>query len=188
MRVLTLLKCAAIGVAGWTAGCGQTAQTGQTSAPSGPVLYEGARLIVGDGSAAIENGVFLVEGGRIGALGPRGAVSVPAGAARVDLSGKTVMPTLVNGHMHPGYEGSPANNYANLRPENWTPENLLAHLQREAYLRSRRRPVGRRRRDGAGAHVRAGPGGREICARRPVCVRGGHEPSRRWSGCRPGEG
>ena len=133
MRGLTLLRCVAFCVAGGMAGCGQTGQTGQTDAPSGPVLYEGARLIVGDDSAAIEDGTLLVENGRISAIGQSGAVTAPAGAARVDLSGKTVMPTLVNGHMHPGYEGSPANNHANLGAENWTPENVLAHMQREAY-------------------------------------------------------
>ncbi|MBI4520874.1 MAG: amidohydrolase family protein [Gemmatimonadetes bacterium] len=63
-------------------------------------VFEGARLIVGDGSAAIEDAVFVVEGDRFTLVGPRGEVDVPRGAARVDLTGKTVMPAIINTHMH----------------------------------------------------------------------------------------
>jgi imidazolonepropionase-like amidohydrolase len=72
-------------------------------------LYEGARVIVGDGSAPIENAAILVENGKFTVIGPRGQVQAPAGAARVDLTGKTIIPTFVNAHQHigPG-RGSPA--------------------------------------------------------------------------------
>ncbi len=63
-------------------------------------VFEGARLIVGDGSAAIEDAVFVVEGDRITQAGRRADVEIPGGATRVDLSGKTVMPAVVNAHMH----------------------------------------------------------------------------------------
>ena len=63
-------------------------------------VFEGARLIVGDGSAAIEDAVFVVEGDRVTQAGRRADVQIPAGATRVDLSGKTVMPAVVNAHMH----------------------------------------------------------------------------------------
>ena len=46
------------------------------------VLYEGARLIAGDGSAAIEDAVLLVENDTIKAVGKRGTVTAPAGARR----------------------------------------------------------------------------------------------------------
>jgi imidazolonepropionase-like amidohydrolase len=46
----------------------------------------------------------------------------------VNLSGKTVLPALVNAHVHIGYEG-----YTTWRPENYTPQNILDHLQREAF-------------------------------------------------------
>jgi imidazolonepropionase-like amidohydrolase len=68
----------------------------------GTVVYEGARVIVGDGSPAIENAAILVQGGRVLAVGARSQVQVPAGATRVDLTGKTVMPGLVNTHQHIG--------------------------------------------------------------------------------------
>src|SRR5271156_1581775 len=69
------------------------------------VIYEGARLIIGDATAPIESGAFVVRNGHIIAIGQRGSVKAPAGAARVDLTGKTVMPTFNNAHIHIGYEG-----------------------------------------------------------------------------------
>jgi imidazolonepropionase-like amidohydrolase len=100
--------------------------------PSTPVLYEGARLIIGDGSAAIESGAFVVQNGRITAVGRKGAIAAPSGAVRVDLTGKTVMPALVNAHAHFGYERF-TRAAGEALPENFTPENLLDHLQREAF-------------------------------------------------------
>ena len=73
------------------------------------VLYEGARVIVGDGSPGIENAAMLVENGKFIAIGPRGQVQAQAGATRVDLTGKTVMPGFVNTHQHIGpARGTPA--------------------------------------------------------------------------------
>jgi imidazolonepropionase-like amidohydrolase len=69
------------------------------------VLYEGERLIIGDQSPAIESGALLIQNGRITAVGQKGSVKAPSGAARIDLTGKTVMPTLNNVHIHIGYEG-----------------------------------------------------------------------------------
>jgi imidazolonepropionase-like amidohydrolase len=92
------------------------------------VLYEGARLIIGDTSPPIENGAFVVLNGRFAAVGSRGSVAAPRGARRVDLSGKTVMPAMVNTHVHIGYEG-----YTSWRAENHTPQNVLDHLRREAF-------------------------------------------------------
>ena len=61
--------------------------------------FEGARLIVGDGRV-IENATVVVEGTRIAQVGRAGDVRVPDGARRVDLAGKTVMPTIVDTHTH----------------------------------------------------------------------------------------
>ena len=66
---------------------------------AGAVVFEGARLIVGDGKT-IDNSAFVVENGRISQVGTRGQVKVPAGASRVDLTGKTVMPAIVDAHTH----------------------------------------------------------------------------------------
>jgi hypothetical protein len=67
----------------------------------GPVtVFEGARLIVGDGSAAIEDSAFIVQNGRFTAVGRKAQLKVPAGAVRVDLTGKTVMPAIIDAHKH----------------------------------------------------------------------------------------
>ena len=92
------------------------------------VAYEGARLIIGDASPPIESGAFIVQNGHITAIGPRGSIHAPAGAARIDLTGKTVMPALNNIHLHIGYEG-----FVSWGVENHTPENVLDHLEREAF-------------------------------------------------------
>jgi len=63
------------------------------------VAYEGARLIVGDGRV-IENATLVVDGAKIAQAGAAGEVRVPAGAARVNLSGKTLMPMIIDTHTH----------------------------------------------------------------------------------------
>jgi imidazolonepropionase-like amidohydrolase len=90
-------------------------------------LFEGARLIVGDGRS-IESSAFLVEDGRIVRVGRRGEVALPTAGVRVDISGKTVMPALVNTHVHLGYEG-----YTSWSGSNYTRERVIEHLSRQAY-------------------------------------------------------
>ncbi len=92
------------------------------------VLYVGARLIPGDGSPAIASSAMLVEGGTIRAVGATEAVAVPAGVVRVDLTGKTLMPAMVNVHVHIGYEG-----YTSWGGANHTAANVHDHLLREAF-------------------------------------------------------
>jgi imidazolonepropionase-like amidohydrolase len=106
--------------------CVAVASLAVTAHAQQAVVYEGARLIIGDGSAAIENGAFVVENGHITAIGPR--LQPPAGAKHVNLAGKTVMPAMINVHVHIGYEG-----YSSWGAQNYTPSNVLDHLQREAF-------------------------------------------------------
>ncbi len=82
-----------------------------TSACAGPdagpprpnaTLYEGATLIVGDGSELIVGGAFIVEEGRFTEVGVAGEVLLPPEATRVDLTGRTVIPALINTHVHLG--------------------------------------------------------------------------------------
>ena len=83
---------------------GAVLMTGCTGPDAGSeaavTVFEGARLIVGDGSAPIEDAVFVVESDRFTHAGRRADVEIPGGATRVDLSGKTVMPAIVNAHIH----------------------------------------------------------------------------------------
>jgi len=60
----------------------------------------GARIIDGTGRAPIEQGTLLISNGRITAVGPSASVIVPANATRVDMSGKTILPGLINTHGH----------------------------------------------------------------------------------------
>jgi imidazolonepropionase-like amidohydrolase len=74
----------------------------QAQAPKGVTVFEGARVIVGDGSAPLENAAFIVEGSRFTQIGRAGQLKAPAGATRVNLAGKTVMPAIVDTHTHMG--------------------------------------------------------------------------------------
>src|SRR6188474_2395505 len=61
-------------------------------------VFEGARVIVGDGRPAIESASIMVDGARIVQVGTAANQRVPPGAARVNLAGKTVMPAIVDTH------------------------------------------------------------------------------------------
>ena len=81
--------------------CLQNAPTAEAQTGSA-TFFEGARLIVGDGSAPIEDAAFIVENNTFTRVGRNGEMQAPAGAVRVDLSGKTVMPALIDTHVHVG--------------------------------------------------------------------------------------
>ena len=95
---------------------------------TGAVVYEGARLIIGDATAPVEYGAFVVQNAHIISIGRKEAVKTPSGAKHVDLTGKTVMPTMNNIHTHLGYEG-----FVSWGVENHSAENVLDHLEREAF-------------------------------------------------------
>ncbi len=66
----------------------------------GVTVFHGATVIVGDGRPPIENASLVVEGARLLQVGPSAQVRAPVGARRVDLAGKTVMPMLIDAHVH----------------------------------------------------------------------------------------
>ena len=80
-------------------GC-STPETVEAPQATTVTVFEGARLIVGDGSEPVENAAFIVENDRFTAVGRRGQLEVPEGATRVDLTGKTVMPAIIDTHKH----------------------------------------------------------------------------------------
>ena len=107
-----------------------SAQETPRLANSGPVvLYENAHLIPGDGRPAIDRAALLVRDGRIARVGRAGEVGLPQGAARVDLTGKTVMPTLINVHTHVGFQRG-----ATYVPENYGRQTILDDLNRALYF------------------------------------------------------
>ena len=69
--------------------------------PRGLVAFTNARVITMNSARdVIDNGVVIVEDNRIVALGATGDVSIPDGAAQVDLAGKTLMPGYIDAHAH----------------------------------------------------------------------------------------
>jgi imidazolonepropionase-like amidohydrolase len=93
-------------------------------------LFEGARLIDGNGGAPIENSAFVIQNGKFTAIGKKGEVKAPADAKHVDLTGKTVMPALIDDHTHLGWTIIKT---GQIGKDTYTKENLIDHLQRYAY-------------------------------------------------------
>ncbi|WP_057831432.1 amidohydrolase family protein [Colwellia sp. TT2012] len=73
--------------------------------PSGRVAFVGGTVITMDGEQVIENGVVLVEGNKIKAVGTKAQVNIPTDAYIIDITGKTIMPGLIDAHAH-GSQGS----------------------------------------------------------------------------------
>jgi imidazolonepropionase-like amidohydrolase len=71
----------------------------QAPAAGTTVAFTNARIIDGTGRAPIERGTLVVTGGRITAVGPA-STTIPAGAQRIDASGKTIVPGFINDHAH----------------------------------------------------------------------------------------
>ena len=70
--------------------------------PSGVTVLTGARLITmsDENGGVIEDGVIVIEGNRIKAIGASSAVALPAGARVVDVAGKTITPGFIDAHAH----------------------------------------------------------------------------------------
>jgi len=75
----------------------------QMDKPNGTIALTNANIITMNGDReVIENGTVVVEGNRIQAVGRAGDVQVPAGAETIDVSGKTIMPGIIDVHAHIG--------------------------------------------------------------------------------------
>ena len=70
----------------------------QAPAAAGIVALTNARVIDGTGRPALEKATVVIRDGRIEAVGATAAV--PAGAVRLDMAGKTIMPGMINAHGH----------------------------------------------------------------------------------------
>ncbi|MFN3932458.1 MAG: amidohydrolase family protein [Brevundimonas sp.] len=68
--------------------------------PQGRMALVGARLITMNGAEVIENGTIVVDGNRIEAIGSTASMTLPAGIPTLDMTGKTIMPGLVDTHWH----------------------------------------------------------------------------------------
>ncbi len=92
------LHLPAAGLALILAGCGQPAAP-EAEAP-GALALVGAQLIDATGAPPVADSVVVVRDGRIVSAGPRDTTPVPDGAETLDLTGKTIIPGLVNLHVH----------------------------------------------------------------------------------------
>ena len=70
------------------------------AAPKVTMAVVGGRIIDGYGGPVLENGVILIAGDRIVSVGRVGELTVPSGATVIDANGHTVMPGLIDMHVH----------------------------------------------------------------------------------------
>jgi Tol biopolymer transport system component/imidazolonepropionase-like amidohydrolase len=98
------------------------AVSASADAPQGRVALVGARIVTmaDESGGIIDDGVILIEGNRIRAVGRRGEVAIPADARQVDVAGKTIIPGLIDGHAH-----GPQGEDDIIPQQNWS---AMAHL------------------------------------------------------------
>jgi imidazolonepropionase-like amidohydrolase len=89
--------------------------------------FTNAHIITGDGGE-IERGVLVMRGGIILDAMPAAELEIPDGSPVYDLTGKFIMPALVNTHAHLGWEA-----YGDWGSQYFTEQNLIDHLYRHAY-------------------------------------------------------
>src|SRR5262245_56300032 len=111
-----LLACA-----GLAAFAVDRASAGQAATSAGVKAFVSARLIDGSGKPAVENAALIARDGRVEAVGPASKIKIPAGAQRINLAGKFIIPGLISTHVH-------VSDVQGLRPPAYTEENTLRQL------------------------------------------------------------
>ncbi|RIA10051.1 imidazolonepropionase-like amidohydrolase [Flavobacteriaceae bacterium MAR_2010_72] len=74
----------------------------KTDKPDGVIAFKGARLITMEGDEVIQQGTIIVKNNRIEAIGATADVSIPSNAKVYDVTGKTIMPGIIDAHAHIG--------------------------------------------------------------------------------------
>jgi len=84
----------------------------QTDVPTGVIALEGATIITMKGDEIIPGATIVIDRNRIVAIGPSGSVTVPSGAKRINVSGKYIMPGIIDVHAHGNFgDWSPLTNW-----------------------------------------------------------------------------
>ena len=89
--------------------------------PEGRIALVGGKVVTMVGDQVIDDGVVVIEGNRIVAVGERGSVEIPADAKSFDVSGHTVIPGLVDVHAH-----GPQGTGGIIPQQNWLHYSTLA--------------------------------------------------------------
>jgi len=100
--IRTTLRMATLGAGSVLALATLASPPSLAQAPAGgaSVAFTNARIIDGTGRAPIERGTLVLANGRVAAVGPAASVTIPAGAQRIDATGKTIVPGFINDHAH----------------------------------------------------------------------------------------
>lgn len=72
----------------------------KTDRPTGLVAFKGAKIITMKGKEVIENGVIIIEDNRIKSVGSANSTAIPKNAKVIDVSGKVIMPGMIDIHAH----------------------------------------------------------------------------------------
>lgn len=98
-------------------GCKSTDQK-----PSSFTAFSGAKIIDGSGAPPIQNGVILLHNGRVAQIGSKDEVDIPDDAESIDVSGKTIIPGIINAHGHVG-------NAKGIEGGHYSAENAIDNLR-----------------------------------------------------------
>jgi len=72
-----------------------------------PLVLKGGLLIDGTGKAPLKDSVIIIAAGKIQSVGAQGSLTVPSDATVIDATGKTIIPGLVDSHVHFGSATAP---------------------------------------------------------------------------------
>jgi imidazolonepropionase-like amidohydrolase len=101
------------------------------------VAYVGATLIDGTGGAPISDSAVLVEGDRISVAGPRSSISIPRNARVVSVTGKWIVPGLIDAHVHFFESGLLDEKYASTGSADVLHQRALTYDRQARHIRAR---------------------------------------------------
>ena len=90
----------------------------------GTLALVGGTLIDGNGGTPLADATVVVKDNRIASIGPAAATAVPKDAQRLDMTGKFILPGLIDAHVHVGTSGG-----GTAYPEEFTPQTFADNLR-----------------------------------------------------------